>query len=428
MDVLSLPHYDDAAAGTATDELPPYSRRQSYLRPRTGSPRQTTEHVFTITDSRNRPWAKLTISSSAKSVKSLPTFFDKDAINGTLELNADEKGDSIHAINATITGRIITSASSNDSTTFLSHTVPLWNRAPDGSCIFSPSPGVVGPRLRGHCVWPFSIPIPRTAGDARLPETFVERHTSVSVQYEFCITIARGKLRSDNQIKTTFGYVPSTRPDPPSMLRQISYQQGTPIPGPQFDPEGWHICPSVVSRGCVFKSRHIEVRCTLALALPLAYTRGSVIPCRLQIEGQDPQSLDLLSTPSAIVLCLQRRVHTQTAPSPLPFRDILSASCEDVGRAVWWPVNQSCHGEHAYDRHFVREFEGEISLSKDLKPSAAIGPFSLSYEVVLKPFDTAGFTPEPPVEITTMYAKGPVPRPRVYAPPEYASSPRDYDA
>lgn len=72
----------------------------------------------------------------------------------------------------------------------------------------SPSAGTSQSKLLGHCVWPLSIPLPKTAvcsngtGDMqafRLPETFLERHTSASVQYDFTILISRGKLRSDSQ-------------------------------------------------------------------------------------------------------------------------------------------------------------------------------------------------------------------------------------
>lgn len=156
----------------------------------------------------------------------------------------------------------------------------------------SPSEGTSQSKLLGHCVWPLSIPLPKTAvvpsgtGDMqpfRLPETFLERHTSASVQYDFAIVISRGKLRSDSQwvdlsstscrvllttsghrIKTAFGYVPSSRPELPSMLRQLAYQQNTPLPGPHYDPQGWKSLRPVPTRGVMYKSRRVEVQCTVS--------------------------------------------------------------------------------------------------------------------------------------------------------------------
>ena len=72
----------------------------------------------------------------------------------------------------------------------------------------SSSQGTTSSKLFGHCVWPLSIPLPRTvvvptgSGEMRschLPETFLERNTRVSVQYELTINISRGILRSDNR-------------------------------------------------------------------------------------------------------------------------------------------------------------------------------------------------------------------------------------
>lgn len=107
-----------------------------------------------------------------------------------------------------ITGRVITGSSLNDSFVFLDHTVPVWSRSPDTPRLPSSSPGTAGAKLLGHCTWPLSITLPRTvevatsSGETRechLPETFLERHTPVSVQYDLTLHISKGKLRSDSQ-------------------------------------------------------------------------------------------------------------------------------------------------------------------------------------------------------------------------------------
>lgn len=67
-----------------------------------------------------------------------------------------------------------------------------------------------------------------------------------------------------SSIRTAFGYVPSTRPDPLSLSKQLAYQQFLPLPGPLSDPEGWKILRPVVVRGVAFKSRQADARCTVS--------------------------------------------------------------------------------------------------------------------------------------------------------------------
>ena len=204
-------------------ELPPYSRRHTLHQPVPAARREPTEHVFQLSEGKGKPWVTLKLHSSAKSSKSLPTFFEKENINGQLELSA-ERGDNIQAITAIVSltyiksltlglmpqqlsGRIISGAVSNDTFTFLNQTLPIWSKSLDCPRVPSPSEGASSTKLLGHCVWPLSIPIPRSVevpsggGDVRsyrLPETFLERYTKVSIQYDLSIIISRGGLRSDN--------------------------------------------------------------------------------------------------------------------------------------------------------------------------------------------------------------------------------------
>ncbi|KAF8896106.1 hypothetical protein BD779DRAFT_1433414 [Infundibulicybe gibba] len=430
MDASSPPHYRrySSRPGPAPQSggLPPYTRRNTLAQP--VAHRQPTEHVFYAEDSKGRPWATLKVHSSAKSSKSLPTFFEKENINGSLTYLL-RRGipsmllryvwtDSFFQIS----GRIITGASADDSFTFLNIHVPIWSKSLSVPRLPSQSPA------HWPCSWDISIPLPKSIslpGDAhssRLPETFLERHTRASVQYDLTIHISRGKLRSDSRIKTAFGYVPSTRPDPPSLLRQLAYEQCCPLPGPEIDPMGWKTLRPVTARGTMFKSRTVEARCTLSLAKPLCYTRGSVIPCFLSLEGQDSNTLDLLSTPSSIFVSLRRRVRFYNNTGSARHDVAWTESVEDVGSAVWWAAANPA--SNAYARHL----EGEISLAKDLRPSSAMGHFSITYSVVLCPFDAANFTSDSasllsePVEIATMHAKAP--RPVAYAPPAYDQASR----
>ena len=110
-----------------------------------------------------------------------------------------------------MTGRIITGSSINDCFVFLNQTQPIWAKSMDTPRMPSPSEGTASNKLLGHCVWQLSIPLPRIvtvplgSGEmrpCRLPETFLERNTPVSVQYDLTIIVSRGMLRSDNRSVT----------------------------------------------------------------------------------------------------------------------------------------------------------------------------------------------------------------------------------
>lgn len=104
MDAASPPRYRRYSTSRhgpvpcSGDELPPYTRRNTLTQPI--ARREPTEHIYKLTE-KNRPFVTLKLYSSAKSSASLPTFFEKENINGTLEVLA-EKGDSISSITAIV--------------------------------------------------------------------------------------------------------------------------------------------------------------------------------------------------------------------------------------------------------------------------------------------------------------------------------------
>ena len=105
MDASSPPCYRrfsarPGPAPSSGSELPPYTRRNTLTQP-INLHREPTEHVFQVADGKSRPWITLRVFSSAKSSRSLPTFFEKENITGRLELDA-ERGDSIQAVTAMV--------------------------------------------------------------------------------------------------------------------------------------------------------------------------------------------------------------------------------------------------------------------------------------------------------------------------------------
>ncbi|CAK5268373.1 unnamed protein product [Mycena citricolor] len=418
MSLSSSPRYRRfSRAGPApafVEELPAYTGRRRATLSQPVVRRDPVEHVFPLED-KGRPWATLTLRSSAKSAKSIPTFHEKENINGSFRMMA-EKGDSIHSITVQITGRVITDSSSAGMSVFLSQSLPLWSK------IDSRIAGASS-KLLGQCEFPFSIPLSKTVnGDGydsafRIPETFLERRTQASITYEIAVVVSRGKLRSDSYVKTRFGYIPNLRPDPPSLLRRLAYQENSVLAGPDVDPEGWSVTGPAVVRGLMFRSHPVAVNCILALANPMSYTRGTVLPCRLTVECADAQALELLSASNAPVAVLRRIVRFQSATSKKCVESV-----EDVSQAVWWPSPSEADSGLPYSRCL----EGEIKLSKNLASSSSIGGrFNVSYTVSLLPFDVIGFTPstpgsalDQPVTIATTYARD-SPRPQAYAPPSY---------
>ncbi|KAJ3935599.1 MAG: hypothetical protein NXY57DRAFT_1046588 [Lentinula lateritia] len=434
MDALSPPPYRQLSrqgqASYSGSELPRYTRRNTLVHP--VAPRDPTQHVFSLSDGRARPWLVLRVASSAKSTKSLPIFYEKENINATLELHAEKGDSSIQSVMAMVRGRVITGPRSDETVTFLTIYHPIWARSVDTPRTPSPSEGASGSKLFGDCVWSFSIPLPKTVAvgksdvQFRLPETFSERDFAASVQYDLTIHISRAKLRADSQIRTPFGYVPSSKPEPPSILRQLAYQQSMPVPGPSADPRGWETLKTCKAKGTTLQNCPADVRCSLSLAKPLCYTRGSVIPCSLTLSSSDPQALDMITASDCVNVGLRRTVGYTSAPGIEKKRVAYQESSREFGKAVWWP-SASVQGDR-YNRHL----EGEIRLAKDLRPTSLMDHFSISYSVVLRSFNISALKSahseillSEPVNIVAAYAKGP--RPIAYAPPAYDPYSREND-
>ncbi|EDR12159.1 uncharacterized protein LACBIDRAFT_311255 [Laccaria bicolor S238N-H82] len=289
------------------------------------------------------------------------------------------------------------------------------------------------------------------------PQTFLEHGIHANVQYELSLHIAHGMLRPASKLRTAIVYTPSTTPSPASVARQLAYTEGASVPGPAADPVGWQTLPKVMVCGELLGRRKVEVECTLSLAKPLCYTRGTVIPCYLTLESSNSHALGLLSTPKSPFVRLTRRVRYSqdasstidnkkskelTSPLSTPNGDSVvpnarsSTSSRPGGRDVKM-VNGGRSGEmieevdevelavwrmppmDATQEMNVKNLEGEIHLAKDLQPTCKFLPFSVEYAVELLPLVSHAFEPIPPdrehclivqpVEIATHHSEGPMP-------------------
>ncbi|KAF8200065.1 hypothetical protein K438DRAFT_1823146, partial [Mycena galopus ATCC 62051] len=361
------------------------------------------------------PWATLTVEGDPRLTKVTSTIMQGSNLIRSVRL-ALRNPETIQAVCILIKGEILEGRTATAPIVFLNSKHTLWSAAEGDPQASENSAGKSNLKLQGDYHWPFTVPIPTTMtknGETfRLPHTFLDRLASFSVRYSAELRLVRGKLRPDDKVTCGFGYFSMQQPGPPSMLRQLAYQENSPLFGPAADSEGW-FSQSASLRGMVFSCRMVKINFTFSLAKPVSYTRSASIPCALTIETNDRQALDLLSAPSASMVYLERAFYEGTEV----FRNIV----EPCGQAVFWPSPEGAPEESTHRRHLI----GKIHLKANLQPSSAVFGFQVEYAVVVFPFQAATFKPladnspllRQIVEITTRYAPGP--RPKTYSPPTY---------
>ncbi|KIY66486.1 hypothetical protein CYLTODRAFT_377683 [Cylindrobasidium torrendii FP15055 ss-10] len=429
-------HSRSSFSGSRTSiqtDLPAYAPRlrRSRTAPVDSPPRAQHEYTLAVRSS-GIPWATLKLLSRAHASKQVPMYAEGDKIKGALVLDAKKAG-STRCVTLTLMGQILTSSTQ---WLFLEHKVVLWDRS-------SSSHKLQAVEL------PFSFSIPTevdlNGSTYRLPQTSVDPVGKNDVQYSLFLHMKRSGLVTavSSSIRTVVAYMPRSRPPPPSELRSLAYNESTSIPGPDVDPDGWRTLPPCTFYGKTGENAQLKVKCTLWLARPLSYTRGSVIPCMLSISSSNH---DVLSRLNPALISLRLRQTLTVYPSNIqnsvyqqrPAMDTVvdvrkeavsmgsaryhetqgrwKDTAQDVGTAVWWPV----HREPDDDR---MHFEGEVKLHPQLRPTSQMGNYRIRYSVVLMPIEHPKFTYkgdlrepllEVGVDIVTMYAPGP--RPRAYAP------------
>ncbi|KAF5391527.1 hypothetical protein D9757_002503 [Collybiopsis confluens] len=365
--------------------------------------------------------ASLTLYGDGSFSKEFPTYLEGSTLRGLVKVNL-EKPESISMVVVSIRGEIVSGRSKH---AFFESSETLW---------FHPAKS--SRKLQGEHTWPFAMNIPQqvklTVGpndslrpeSARLPHDCLEMRVLAGVEYQAAVRFYRpSPLKTDYRIIAPFGYIPVIRPHPPSYHRQIAYKENVEIPNPAVDPQGWCTLPPVWIAG--FSRQAVKATCTLSLALPLSYTRGSVIPLYLTLQSEDIKALEALSSPNTIVCRLRRTIRYLSAED---FREtnychgkLGKFQHDHFELATWWlPSTQAWEKET-----FKRSLCGEIVLPRDLKPTTFVGQFRLEYSVVLLSFASNGLESSGsntnqnillthPVQIATAFAPGPLPR--SYAP------------
>ncbi|KAJ6598271.1 hypothetical protein DFH09DRAFT_55718 [Mycena vulgaris] len=376
---------------------------------------------YELKNLRSKPWVTLTLCADPRLNRTTPTFTDGSSITGSINLSL-QKEDGIKSIVVFVRGDLVTEGDPDERRGFLRIEKVVWTaamgdpRAPNENVNW-------GEKLRGEYHWPLSMKFPERlavaesgAGEGfRLPHSFTERFSRASIEYYLELRITRGRFRADDRLITQFGYFSMQQPARPSLLRQLAYESSVPILGPQSDAEGWHALEPVRLRGTIFGERAVDAKCTVFLAKPLCYTRGTAIPCAMTIQTDDTQAADILASIKSSALYLQRSVNCSFGASWSKFKP--------CGQATWWPSPEAASPENSTERHLM----GEIHLRKDLQPSTAIKDFRIEYAVVVFPFAAVAFKPASSgplctqrVEIVTRF--GPGPRPTLATPPSYESN------
>ncbi|KZT38176.1 hypothetical protein SISSUDRAFT_1129008 [Sistotremastrum suecicum HHB10207 ss-3] len=427
--VDSAPFSDDS-----DESLPTYEHHVGPVAPHI----QLHEQVFDIRDEKTgHPWVTLKVKSLAQSSTSLPVFEPGEDIVGSVELDLKERT-TIHSVTLNIRGEVINpqnrvwkdekQAFVSDSP-FLNHVVVLFSQK--GENVH----GEHG-KLEGHHKFPFRFKLPLTADvetspgvteSFPLPAQFTERRAEASLNYTIACDISYGLIHKLASISKNFGVIPLHRPDPPSLLRQEAYSQGTPPPGPMVDPEGWFTMAPAKIVGKVFHTEHAEITAVLSLAKPLVYTRTTHIPLHLVLTSPSKQALDLVANPEAIQICLTRVVnagHEARKKTDMKMGPQTQAQAQTM--AIFWHSNdREDSGDQDENK---RIFEGEIRIKPDQAASSAYWHLVVRYHVCILPFKVSGWEyhgkdwiAEQKVEIVVRLADGP--HPVSYAPPGLTEPP-----
>jgi len=218
-----------------------------------------------------------------------------------------------------------------------------------------------------------------------------ERASPAYIDYKLEATVKRGFLKVNQTLMTIVIYQPMIVPDPPSALRRMSYWEGSPLVGPEGDPEGWKVLPPIKIQGALSGAKVVDIECTLAIATPLSYATGSPIPFMLTFTGQDESVLDAFAMAKAIQLRLRRSMATgDEATDENGARRTDNHFSQDMGIGYFWPSQEGAA------QSLKRVFQGELEVAKGLKPSFIFPKVSLRYTLVLLPFDVQDFVPSSP--------------------------------
>ncbi|TDL20418.1 hypothetical protein BD410DRAFT_790898 [Rickenella mellea] len=364
--------------------------------------------------SKGRKRLILTVSGRGTNGDSVPSFVEGETITGRVGLELDKAERNLTSVELSIEGQIGNLGYMMESNPTFEHRQTLWNisfgdpRAPQAAPRQPSEPQV----LAGKYSWDFSFSIPhqfhavgfKVTGDSlvqKLPPTLSEGDRHVS--YTIGVKIKRNTtFEPFYELTTPFVYTPRSEPKSFSLLRISAYRENAPLNGPDLDPDGWKVFPPVQITGYDLQEfGRVDLSCTLALATPLSYTRGSVIPLMLELDSQDENALGarFISSPYFPKIKFYRTLREDN-------ENVLSRRNNVL--ATW-----SVAGTQHRPSQCRRMLYGEIKLPAALRPSFDLGDIFIKYMVG---FENGAFAIErdinlfqTEVQIVTDYAPGPRP-------------------
>ncbi|OJT03374.1 hypothetical protein TRAPUB_6043 [Trametes pubescens] len=437
---MSLPEYQYRSGSAATSQLdihqpalPGYSRTTATV---WDVPPAEQEHNFHLTDKKTgAQWLTMTVMSRASSASEQPTFYQGANIAGSLKLDLDKEV-LVDEVTLALYGRL--SIFSHSISNFFYTSKTLYSAAEQSPGSDSPVTSLLKRgKLKGHYDWPYSVRLPKGVSilsaildsraertNYRLPPSFSDEQSNVHVQYMLVVRVNRGGFKSGSKLTVPLTYIPLARPSPPTILRQLAYQEDHPLVGPDGDPDGWKALELVKIEGFLFKTVRVQATCDIRISKPLSYTRGGLVHLLCSIRSDNKQFLDL-AVPQSINLALVQRITFGEAIQKARFSERLEVQTTiktlERATASWWRVP-------AVDEPGVKAFAGELRVPADLVPACQILYYGHEYELVFQGLGAVGFTPitaskKPllvePITIVTAFAQAP--RARSYIPPEYAT-------
>lgn len=230
----------------------------------------------------------------------------------------------------------------------------------------------------------------------RLPPTLSSKAWSWAFYYEIVVDLKRsGLLTIDDTLRQAIGYTPVLKEPKPSPLRLQAYKDGSPIPGPTTDPDGWKTFPPVDIKGELFKTRKVAATYSLSIAAPLIYASGTSVPFFLTVESSDGQALGLLSDHHAPDVGIRRKIKTVPGVGDAGGSIVMPGSEEErpISNVVWTnPPGGQVEGGGPNKRVLYGEMK--LPTGSMLRPSFEFGDFHMKYCIDMFAPLITGFVPE----------------------------------
>ncbi|KLO17423.1 hypothetical protein SCHPADRAFT_887051 [Schizopora paradoxa] len=340
---------------------------------------------------------KLKVLSMAQA-PSEPSYLEGQAIEGEVTINS-RKPESVKSVSISLIGTL--RYSGMDDRSFLTISKTLWQHQSEGSSFVSEVVGYSN-KLEGQHNWPFSFSLPeyvrlgkklwhdvQSEQDVRLPPTTLSKSFEWDIFYTLVVEVKRvGFLSSDDTLKQSIVYTPLIREPTPFPSRLQAYKDGTPLLSPQNDPQGWKTFSPVEIEGKLEGTGKVKGTYSLAIAAPLAYSEGSLIPIYLTVESEDEGALAHFADPTAPNVTIYHRLRN-TSPGVdnvggyivLPGNE----SNRPLGKAVW--------AKHVENKPGIKVLYGEIKLPENLRPTFIFGDVGVQYFVEAYAPTIPGFEP-----------------------------------